>query len=567
LNVTVPFGSDDFDVTLYDTAPTGGVIPSTAHVLGTATVTQTITLGVPATVSLFVQGTISGLGTIAPLLTFPADGNTYASSVVFNPVDFSNQPITAGTNDPFSNPITVTLTETGGSGLTQLTVNGAPVGTSATLTQSNQTLGVSYNGGGTPGYFASVTLAATGVTTASFKVAPMYVTSASPYFTNAVLNFTGSGQSAVVNVSEAAGTNAYGTLLAGTCSANLTIGSVTGSGATGSFTVMSGTNAVSGGCGITITDSANTAVTVNYKNTETLAGVTIGGITEYPTPISAPNLIVTGADGNLYVAGSTAATIWVYNTAGAEAGWYNVLVPSQLPVSMAAGPNGFVWYVSATSQAWYNTSLSACCTIVSPTGASKLNGIALGPDGNMWMTDGTTNQVFDVAPFGGLVATYNLSVSPTLIAASQGVSGAAWIVSPSAGASTLVQQIAGANPIDITIPGANVGPAAMTVDTSGNVWIAEQTENEIDMYNGASWAQYPIGQGDGPAGITVGADGNIWFTAPGTNSIGAFNVTTHAFTHYPIPTSSANPSAITLGSDGRVWFTETAVGKMGAITP
>jgi streptogramin lyase len=572
LSVVVPTGSDDFTTTLYDAAPANGVIPVTAHVLGTATVTQTVSATAPTTVSLFVQGVIAGFGTIMPLITFPGDGNIYTQSMMFNPADFSNQPITAGVNDPYSNPIIVSVAETGGSGFMHLTVNGTDVGTSTTLTQSSQTLGVKYLSGGTPGYFATVTLSATGVSPASFNVAPMYVTSTSPYYSAGVLAFTGTSESAVLSISEAAGSNTYA-LSESPCASSYAVGSVTGSGATGSVTVTSGSSVAGGGCSIGVTDSANTALTLAYTQNSTNTGVQIGGITEYSTPVKYPNLIVAGTDGNLYVGATTSdastltgSTIWVYNTSGGEVGWSNPLAND--PVSMAAGPDANLWFVASNGTVFtYNLANGVGSFIPSSPSATKLVAIADGPDGNMWAVDNSLNTVFEFPPYLASGPTYNIGLAPTLIASSA-VDNAAWVVAPGV-SSTLVRIAPGGSPVDATIPNASVGPAAITTDPAGNVWIAEQTENQIDKYTPgtSTWTQYPIGQSDGPVGIAVGPDGNIWFTAPSTNSIGMFNVTTHAFSHYPIPTTGASPAGITLGSDGRMWFTESLVEKIGAITP
>ena len=101
---------------------------------------------------------------------------------MLNPSDFDNNPITAGSNDPYQNPISVQLSETGGSGHVQIVKNGTPTGgTSTTLNYSTDTVAVRYDGGGAPGYYVSVAVSSNNVSPETLVISPMYVTSASPY--------------------------------------------------------------------------------------------------------------------------------------------------------------------------------------------------------------------------------------------------------------------------------------------------------------------------------------------------------------------------------------------------
>ncbi len=192
--VQAPYGIDTFTVELFDAAPAGGVIPTTAHLLGLATdANVSIEPGaVVPVIALYVAAQIGSIGLSASsaMLTFAADGASHNGSVIIAPTDFGDQPITTGPGAPYLNPITATLTETGGSGHAQLTLSGTPSGASVTLTQSTQTLGVSYDGGGASGYYATVTLSASGATSESFTVVPMHVTTTSQYFAGGNVAFT-----------------------------------------------------------------------------------------------------------------------------------------------------------------------------------------------------------------------------------------------------------------------------------------------------------------------------------------------------------------------------------------
>jgi len=159
--IALPPGNDDFFIASYDAAPTGGSFTG-AKLLGVDTVTQTIGLDVANTLNIFVSGVIRSLNSAQSYASLPADGATHNFAFVLQPQDFDNNPITAGTNDPYANPITATLVETGGSGHATLVLNGAPVGATAVIAHSTDTLALRYDGLGAAGYTTNTTLSTPG---------------------------------------------------------------------------------------------------------------------------------------------------------------------------------------------------------------------------------------------------------------------------------------------------------------------------------------------------------------------------------------------------------------------
>ena len=103
----------------------------------------------------------------------PANGHAQSAVLVIAPTDFGNNPITAGTNDPYANPITVALTEMGGSGNASLSLNGGAASSSVQVTKSTDSVTLNYNGAGAPGYSFTVTLSASGVSSQSSTIAPL----------------------------------------------------------------------------------------------------------------------------------------------------------------------------------------------------------------------------------------------------------------------------------------------------------------------------------------------------------------------------------------------------------
>ena len=142
--IPAPAGSDDFVFTTYDQAPTTGTtFPNNANVLAVGTVTQTIALGIANVMNVGLGGAIASL-VVTPAAQSATAGTASNYGLRIVGVDADGNAIVAGASDPYKNPITVTVSETGGSGHTKVTLGG-PTGTgssSVQVTQSSQAVTV-----------------------------------------------------------------------------------------------------------------------------------------------------------------------------------------------------------------------------------------------------------------------------------------------------------------------------------------------------------------------------------------------------------------------------------------
>ena len=155
-----------------------------------------------------------------------------------------------------------------------------------------------------------------------------------------------------------------------------------------------------------------------------------------------------------------------------------------------------------------------------PTAGSMPNGIATGPDGNLWFTEIVVNKIGRITP-AGVITEFNI---------------------PTAGSE--IYSIA-------------AGP-------DGNLWFAENGGNKIGRITPAGViTEFNIPTaGSRPFGITTGSDGNLWFTEHAANKIGRITPA-GVITEFPIPTASSLPCDITAGPDGDLWFTERNASKIG----
>jgi YD repeat-containing protein len=152
-----------------------------------------------------------------------------------------------------------------------------------------------------------------------------------------------------------------------------------------------------------------------------------------------------------------------------------------------------------------------------PTEDSQPIEIALGPDGNMWLTEQNASKVGQVTPRGRIR--------------------------------------------EIRLPTFGF-PNDITAGPDGNIWVAEGSNGQIGRItpNGqiSEFEYDPFGSS---SGITTGPDGNIWFTG---GDMWRLDLTTFEFTRFPIP-ANRFPGDITTGADGNLWFTE--VDRIGRMTP
>lgn len=257
-------GNYDFVLSMYDAAPVSGVIPSTAKELSTEKLTTTINANGLNIINFKLQGIVVGAPTLTCSPTpcgtlsywsLPADGAQHIFPIAVTATDADGNPITG--SNPYTSPIAVSLTESGGAGLTVLTVNGVSEGTSATLNSPADTLALQYDGGGAPGYSTVTNVAGTSLT-----MSPMFVVPDAAISEGKLTD----AHTAAVTEASAPVSEAYTT--ATTCGLQVTA-NATGSGASATLSMNS---SVPGGthtsCAVTVKDSlASAAITIPFTFT------------------------------------------------------------------------------------------------------------------------------------------------------------------------------------------------------------------------------------------------------------------------------------------------------------
>jgi streptogramin lyase len=280
---------------------------------------------------------------------------------------------------------------------------------------------------------------------------------------------------------------------------------------------------------------------------------TAGTITEYSgtvnagvfQPYASAAQIATGADGKLWFTNPQAAGTAGRNFAGTitTAGTVTLYTTADLPAAIISGPDGNLW-VTEGSHVAKITPLGMETEYAISRGSS---GITVGPDGNLWFTEFRTLGKITT---GGTLTEYPATTFsnfrlPGGIAA--GPDGNLWFMGI---LSSNIGQVSTSGQLANTYALSNgSGPDWDTLDPDGAVWFSEFYANQIGRVSiTGTVTSFPIKtQGSGPGGIVTGADGNLWFVEENVNQVAKIT-TRGTVTEYPLGTGFRGLWGMTLGA-------------------
>ena len=160
---------------------------------------------------------------------------------------------------------------------------------------------------------------------------------------------------------------------------------------------------------------------------------------------------------------------------------------------------------------------------VVPTAGSQPEKITDGPDGALWFTEQTGNQIGRITITGAIT--------------------------------------------EFPIPTAGSQPGGIVTGPDGNLWFTEQVGNKIaKMTTAGIVTEYPVPTPNSAPGIpVVGPDGAIWFNEVDGSKIGRITIA-GAVTEFATPIANSQPTAMVSASDGNLWFAEANANRLSRIT-
>jgi len=280
-----------------------------------------------------------------------------------------------------------------------------------------------------------------------------------------------------------------------------------------------------------------------------------------------PSGITIDAQGNVWFTEQADDSVWKITQGG---------VPSRIwreagsrPFEIIPGPDGNLWFTEGETDqpsrnavgrltpdgTWLGeTSLplpaSGACNPSAAVGSNPV-GLAAGTD-SVWVTGYNACLVYVLSREGRLVGSYPVPNNPNRITV--GPDGNLWITETLANRLAVLAPGApfGIKPPEYPVSGPPTAIVSGPPSSPNTLWFTSYGTNKIQGITTGGNTTAPLPAGTGPGGLVVGPDGNLWFTELGGKRIGV--MTTNGDVRW-IALTGGTPFGITKEPGGRIWFT------------
>ncbi len=208
-------------------------------------------------------------------------------------------------------------------------------------------------------------------------------------------------------------------------------------------------------------------------------------------------------------------------------------------------------------------------------------GVALAPDGDVWVADTGHDRVAEFTPSGHLVT----SLDPATrlgggLDQPEGITldAAGHIFVADTGHNRVIE-ISPADRVLVTFGSGSGGrgqldqPVAVAVSSFGDVWVADQGHSRVVEFTADGRYHRAIGVPT-PAGVALDALGNVWVSSPGSaqgNSVQEFSPAGHRLLSFGATQAGygdlGDLGGIAVGPAGKVYVTQPDYGLVSVFSP
>jgi virginiamycin B lyase len=282
-----------------------------------------------------------------------------------------------------------------------------------------------------------------------------------------------------------------------------------------------------------------------------------------PTANAGIQDIVQGPDGNMWFTERNANLIGrISGSSPGATTEFPLAGGATSPDLIVVGPDNALWWTQGTSVGRMVTSNPAGVQTFGGLGIIQARGIAVGPDGNLWVSDAGGNQVHRITPAGtaaSLPIPLPMGVNARGIA--RGADGNMWVADFSTPGGVVRVTTGG---VATRFPVPTGSPIDVIAGSDGNIWYAGQGTAVGKVTPGGVATPY-VAKGVDPFGIALGPDGAVWYAEFQANAVGRVDKA-GLTSHVTGMTGTAGPRYVAPGPGNTIWFTEETGNRVGRVT-
>lgn len=223
------------------------------------------------------------------------------------------------------------------------------------------------------------------------------------------------------------------------------------------------------------------------------------------------------------------------------------------PVGLAVAADGSAWMTDSEARQILRISPTGeFSTVEIETPVARLGKIAAAADGSLWFAEATAYSITRLRD-GKLERHVIDSVRGGPLGVAVAPDGAVWATLQSG--NQLLRVAPDGTMRSHDIPTRSSSPADIAVGADGAVWFLEFRGNKVGRFADGRFEEFPVGEvSAGLTGLAIAPDGAIWFGMLRNGALGRLR--DGIIKEFKLPREGARPYSVAVDAQGNVWYTD-----------
>lgn len=223
------------------------------------------------------------------------------------------------------------------------------------------------------------------------------------------------------------------------------------------------------------------------------------------------------------------------------------------PIGLAVKADGSAWMTDSEARQILRVAPDGELSAVDiETPVARLGKIAAASDGSLWFAEATAYSITRLRD-GELKRHVIDSVRGGPLGVAVAPDGAVWATLQSG--NQLLRIAPDGTMRSHDIPTRSSSPADIAVGSDGAVWFLEFRGNKVGRFAEDRFEEFPAGEmSAGLTGLAVAPDGAVWFGMLRKGSLGRLRG--GAIKEFKLPREGARPYSVAVDAQGNIWYTD-----------